>query len=42
MQEFATREQEYDKIEQNVEALLTEYQDVVDALRELFKEQSGM
>ena len=42
VQEFATREQDYDKIEQNVEALLTEYQDVVDALRELFKEQSGM
>ena len=42
VQEFATREQDYDKIEQNVEALLTEYQDVVDALRELFKEQSGL
>ncbi len=42
VQEFAAREQDYDKIEQNVEALLTEYQDVVDALRELFKEQSGM
>lgn len=36
-QEYAVKEQAYEKIDENVEALLTEYQDVVDALRELLR-----
>ena len=37
VQEFAAREKDYGKIEEKVEALLCEYQEVVDALRELFE-----
>ncbi|MCI8522036.1 MAG: hypothetical protein HFI62_02380 [Lachnospiraceae bacterium] len=36
-QEFAVKEQAYEKIDEHVEALLLEYQDVVDALRELLR-----
>lgn len=37
IQEFAVKEQIYEKIDENVEALLLEYQDVVDTLKELFR-----
>lgn len=35
VQEFAVKEHTYEKIDDHVEELLAEYQDVVDALREL-------
>lgn len=37
VQEFAVKEQDYGKIEDNVDALLDEYREVVDALRELMQ-----
>lgn len=37
VQEFAVKEQDYGKIDDNVEALLDEYREVVDALRELMQ-----
>lgn len=37
IQEFAVKEQTYEKIDENVEALLMEYQAVVDALKELLR-----
>lgn len=37
VQEFAVKEQTYEKVDEEAEALLTEYQSVVDALRELLR-----
>lgn len=37
IQEFAVKEQDYGKVDENVMALLNEYQDVVDALQELLE-----
>lgn len=37
IQEFAVKEQTYEKIDENVEALLMEYRAVVDALKELLR-----
>lgn len=37
VQEFAVKEQDYGKIEDNVDALLDEYREVVDELRELMQ-----
>ncbi len=37
-QEFAVKDQDYDKVDQKVETLLDEYQDIVAALRELLED----